>query len=416
MESTNNLKNISVSFEDGHWKKCAKKLANEVLKKNAEDVDEKKRFPRENIDALAAAQMMGIGISKKNGGPGGDVKTLCLIVEELAQGCASTAMTYLMHISTLPIINILTSEEQRDEILEPILQGKKLGSYSMSEKGSGTRLWHMDSFAVEHKNHYEIDSFKSFATSSGHCDYYLLPVKSSESVAANNLSIFFVDGKDPDIKVIGEWNGMGLRGNCSTPVHFKNIKVPKRFRLGPEGCGFNFLMAYTFPPYIVGLASVYLGIARAAYTAALEHVCKRTYTDNNSSLIHVETIQRYVAEMKISIDRVKHSIDRVASLTAHLTKVFDQLFEADMLDELLDKAQDDSYFIELAQLKVSACEMAIDVSNKALQVCGGTGYKRGHVVERCYRDARAGSVMGPSDDVLKVMIGKNLLGLNLPWK
>lgn len=416
MVHSNQLKDISVSVQDGYWKKKAREVASNVLSRNAGEIDEKGLFPHESIQALSEAGMMSIGISKDKGGPGGDVRTMSLVLEELAQGCASTAMVYLMHISTLPLISTLVTEDQFDDILQPIISGKRLGSYSMSEKGSGTRLWHMDSFAIEYDNHFEIDSFKSFATSSGYSDFYLLPVRSSEKAAANELNVFFVEAKDPNINVIGKWNGMGLRGSCSTPVHFNHCEVRKHSRLGKENCGFNFLMAYTFPPYMIGLASVYLGIARAAYEAARKHVCNRTFTDTNNSLIHVETIQRYMAEMKVSMELVKHSIDRTASLCAHLTKVFDELYEADMLNELLEKAQDDSFFIELAQLKVSACEMAIDVSNKALQVCGGNGYKRGHIVERCYRDARAGSLMGPSDDVLKVLIGKNLLGIQLPWK
>jgi len=87
-----------------------------------------------------------------------------------------------------------------------------------------------------------------------------------------------------------------------------------------------------------------------------------------------------------------------------------------MLNKLLENAEDDKFFLELAQLKIAACEMATEVTNLAMQVCGGTGYKRGHPVERCYRDARAGSLMGPSDDVLKVVIGRRVLGLPFPWK
>ncbi|MEI6950395.1 acyl-CoA dehydrogenase family protein [Paraflavisolibacter sp. H34] len=416
MTSTNQLKQISVSFEDGFWKKKAKEISTNVLARYAEEVDEQGRFPIESLQALAEARLLSIGIPKEKGGQGGDVKTMCAIVEELAQGCASSAMVFLMHSSTMPLIGRLVSEDQYENILLPIIEGNGLGSYSMSERGSGTRLWHMDSCAVDKGDHFDIDSFKSFATSSGHSDFYLLPVRSSETSAPNELSLFFVNGKDPDINIIGKWNGMGLRGNCSTPVHFNHVKVPKENRLGPANIGFNFLMAYTFPPYILGLAAVYLGIARAAFEGARRHVCGRNFTDTQNSLVQVETIQRYMAEMKIAIEKVKHSLDRTAGLTAHLTKVFDELHAADMLDELLEKAQDDSFFMELAQLKVAACEMAIEVSNKAVQVCGGMGYKRGHVVERAYRDARAGSLMGPSDDILKVLIGKNLLGLKLPWK
>jgi len=84
--------------------------------------------------------------------------------------------------------------------------------------------------------------------------------------------------------------------------------------------------------------------------------------------------------------------------------------------EVVRANPDDPFFIDIAQIKVSACEMAIDVTSKALQVCGGTAYKRGHPCERHYRDARAGSVMAPSDDAVKLIMGRQILGIEQPWE
>jgi alkylation response protein AidB-like acyl-CoA dehydrogenase len=95
--------------------------------------------------------------------------------------------------------------------------------------------------------------------------------------------------------------------------------------------------------------------------------------------------------------------------------LFNEFNTAGLLDEIIRDNPDDPYFVELAELKIIASEMAVDVAHTALQVCGGSGYKRGHLVERCYRDARAGSLMGPSDDTLKVIMGNQLLGTPQPW-
>jgi alkylation response protein AidB-like acyl-CoA dehydrogenase len=120
--------------------------------------------------------------------------------------------------------------------------------------------------------------------------------------------------------------------------------------------------------------------------------------------------------MKLQIDQARYLIYRVAQMSDNATVLFDELAEADLLDEVIRANPDDPFFIDVAQIKIAACEMAINVTNKALQVCGGAAYKRGHPVERHYRDARAGSVMAPSDDTLKLIMGRQLLGIPQPWE
>ncbi len=409
------IKDIGISYEDGRWKHLAKKLVKEKFLEKSVEIDREGCFPEENVALLRENGFLSIGIEESKGGSGGNVFTSTLVAEELAQGCPSTAMAFLMHVSTLPLLSRLANEKQYEKFISKINTGKTLISYSQSEKGTGSRLWHMDSCAIELDGQYIINSFKSFATSSGYCDAYMLVVRGDEDAAPNELSIFFVDAKDPNIKIIGEWDGMGLRGNASTPVHFKDILVSKDRLFGQKNTAYNLIMAYTFPSYIIGLSSVYLGIAKKALACVTEYVHKRTFTNDNKSLGQVETVQRYLSEMKIEIDTLKAYQDYVAKLTVEVTKVFDQLYQADMLEQLLDNAQKDDFFLQLAQLKVRACETAISVTNKAMQVHGGTGYKRGSVVEQCYRDARAGSLMGPSDDILKTIIGKRMVDLPLPW-
>ena len=122
-----------------------------------------------------------------------------------------------------------------------------------------------------------------------------------------------------------------------------------------------------------------------------------------------------MAEMRIRIDQARATVLRVAQMSDNATVLFNEFARADLLDEIIRENPDDPFFVELAGIKVMACEMAIAVTNVAIQVCGGIAYKRGHIAERCYRDARAGSLMAPSDDALKVIIGNQLLGTPQPW-
>ena len=175
------------------------------------------------------------------------------------------------------------------------------------------------------------------------------------------------------------------------------------------------MMAYALPIYLCGMAAVYVGLATAAYEAAVDHVKKRVHSDTGQSLAHVETVQRLIAEMRIAIDLARSTMLRVAQMADNAIVLFNELKNSDLLDEVMRDNPDDPFFIEVATLKPAACEMAVDVAHKALQVCGGSGYKRGNIVERAYRDARAGSVMGPSDDTVKIVIGTQVLGLPQPW-
>jgi len=411
-----NLAGIALTTEQGKWKRIARKVAQEVLAQHAPTVDRDANFPRESLSAVAEAGLLALPVPKTMGGPGETILCTTMVLEELAQGCASTAMVYCMHMSTVPLIAALVQNGQADEILAPIVQGKWIGALAMSEPGSGNRLWHMDSFAVRNGNGFIIDSFKSFCTSCGEADYYVVPVRANADVGPDDLSLFVIDGKDPNVTPIGTWDGMGLRGNSSRPIHFKNCSVPESRRLGTPTCGFSMLFAYSLPIYQVGLSTVYLGIAQAAFDAAVAHVKKRIHSDTKASLARVETVQRYIAEMKVRIDQARCLIYRVAQMSDNATVLFDELNRAELLDEVIRANPDDPFFIEVAQLKVAVCEMAIDVTNRAIQVCGGTAYKRGHPVERHYRDARAGSVMAPSDDTLKLIVGRQILGIEQPWE
>jgi alkylation response protein AidB-like acyl-CoA dehydrogenase len=410
-----NLTGIALTVTQGKWKRLAKSVAKNSLLPLAAQVDHDGSYPRESLKAIADAGLMGLLMPKQYGGPGEGILTYAMVLEELAQGCASTAMVYCMHMSTLPMIAALVQENQVEAFVKPIVEGRWIGALAMSEPGSGNRLWHMDSFAQRNGTGYLIDSFKSFCTSCGQADFYVVPVRADSTVAPTELSLFMIDGKDPNILPIGKWDGMGLRGNCSMPIHFKGCHVPELARLGSPTCGFSMLFAYSLPIYQVGLATCYLGIAQAAYDAAVEHVKKRVHSDTKMALSQVETVQRYIAEMKMRVDEARCMVYRVAQMSDNAMVLFNELHSADLLDEIIRENPDDPYFIELAQLKFAVNEIAVEVASKAFQVCGGTAYKRGHPVERHVRDARAGSVMAPSDDSLKLIVGRQILGIPQPW-
>lgn len=410
-----NLNGLALSTEQGRLRRTAQRLARETLAPDAARIDREGVFPRENLRAIAAEGLLALSLPREHGGGGAGVQTVSLVIEELARGCASTAMCYNMHMATLPLIGAAASPAQVQALVAPIARGEALGSFAMSEPGSGNRLWHTDSHAVQEGDCFVVDCLKSFATSAGQADYYLVPTRSDPAAGPNDLSLFMIDGRDENIHPLGTWDGMGLRGNSSTPVRFDRCRVPAGRRLGDPRCGFSLLFAYSLPTYHVGLAAVYLGLAQSAMDAAVEHVRRRVHTDTGQTLAQLETVQRYVAEMRLKVDLVRSMIFRVGQMADNATALFDEFSAAGLLDDVIRANPDDPFFIEVAQVKTAACEMAVEVTHRALQVCGGTAYRRGHPVERAYRDARAGSLMAPADDTLKIIVGRQVLGLPQPW-
>jgi alkylation response protein AidB-like acyl-CoA dehydrogenase len=410
-----NLDGLALTTNQGKWKRAAEKVAEELIRPNAERVDRDGEFPKENIRAMGEAGLLGLLVPKEYGGAGESLVTAAVVTEVVAKACAATAMVYHMHQTTIPLMCATASPEQVETFLGPVVRGEYLGAFAMTEPGSGNKIWHMDSFGRQEGDDFILDSFKSFCTSAGYADYYLVPVRADSESSPHDLSVFLVLGNDPNIKPIGVWDGMGLRGNSSRPIHFQNCRVPATNRFGPPKQGFSYMMSYALPVYLCGLAACYVGVAQAAYEAAVEHVRKRIQSDTNRSLAHLETVQRLVAEMRVAIDTVRFTVMRVALGADNAMVLFNEFKESDLLDDVIRDNPDDPFFVEVASVKPAACEMAISVTNKALQVCGGAGYKRGHQVERCYRDGRAGSVMGPADDTVKVVIGTQILGLRQPW-
>lgn len=409
-----NLDGLALTPEAGAVRRTAEAVSREILRPNAERVDREGAFPLENMRALGEAGLLGLLVPKELGGPGHSVHTAAVVTEILAKGCISTAMSYQMHQTALPMLCAMMNEEQRERLLLPIIRGKTFGAFAMSEPGSGNRIWHMDSHAREDGDFFIVDSQKSFVTSAGYADWYLVPCRSAPGCDHRDLSLFFVDGKDPGVKPVAKWDAMGLRGTSSSPIHF-DVRVPRKNLIGRERTGMSYMLAYSFPIYLCGMAACYLGLGQAAYEAAVEHVAERVHSDTGRSLAHVETVQRSIAEMRTAIDQVRAMLLRYAQQADNAYVLFDEFNSSDMLDDIMRDNPNDPFFVEVASLKPAACEMAINVSSKALQLCGGRGYKRGHVVERIYRDARAGSLMGPSDDTTKVLIGTQILELPQPW-
>jgi alkylation response protein AidB-like acyl-CoA dehydrogenase len=372
-----------------------RKIVDDVIRPNAERTDREGIFPRENLRALARAGWNGVLIPKQYGGLELDHVAFAIAAEEIGRACASTALVYVMHVGAAQTISLYGNDDQKKRWLEPVREGL-IGTYSTSEKASGGHWWFNFSEAGRDGADYLLNAEKSFTTSSGQADFYITQTRTPGAKGPTDIVFFIVDGKAAGIEA-GAWEALGVHGNHSGPIRYKNVKVPKRDLLGSEGGGKDIIYHGVTPVYLIGLGAAWHGVARGALETAVHYAQNTVHRDWDRRLSDYQVLRQQLGEARVLI----------AGLPAWQKDL------AQQLDALQGAGkQQGELLIPLTEFKVHAAEVANQVTGRTLDVSGGYGYKRG-ALERYFRDARAAIAMGPSNNIAREWIGKTLVGLPL---
>jgi isovaleryl-CoA dehydrogenase len=359
----------------------------EVVAPMAADVDRHGTYPRPALDALAAAGLLGLVSSPEVGGTGGDFRAAAAVVQELARNCASTAMVVLMHYAATAVLEAHGPAEVR----EAIAAGRYVGTLAFSEAGSRSHFWVPTSSATAAGDgRFRIDARKSWVTSAGEADGY---VWSSRPVAAEGAStLWLLPSGSAGLSVGDPFDGLGLRGNKSSPMVAEGVVVAGDAMLGPDGGGFDVMIGTVLPWFQVMNAAFSIGTADVATTRAAAYVAGTRLEHLDQSLAENPTVRAYVARMRISTDAA----------------------DALLLDTLaaLEGGRADAT-LRVLEVKAAASEAAAAVTDLAMRVCGGSAFRREVGVERNFRDARAATVMAPTTDTLYDFVGRLACGLPL---
>jgi len=381
-------------LERDHYADLDRVIA-EFVAPSAEENDRLGRFPRANLDALAEAGWTGVLTEPRFGGLGLGHVDFAEAAYRIGKADASTGLVYVMHVGAAQTINLFGNEDQKERWLKP--HGRSLlGTYSTSERASGGHWWYNFSEAGRDGENYVVDAEKSFTTSSGQADYYVMQTRTPDAKDQTDIIFFIVDGKAKGIEA-GPWDALGVRANHSGPIRYKGVKVPRRDRLGEEGQGKQIIYDGVSPVYLIGLGAVWEGVARGALDAATAHTKSFVHKDKNKSLSDYQAIRQQLGEAKILVETLRPWRNELAAK-------LDALWRA-------GKPQSE-ILISLTEFKVHAAEVANTVAGIGLTVTGGYGYRRG-TLERSFRDARAAIAMGPSNTIARDWIGKALVGLPL---
>ena len=360
------------------------KICTDVVAPDAATVDRQSAFPERGVNALAAAGLLGAVSAPEVGGLGLGFRGAATVVGRLAQECGSTAMVVCMHYCGTAVLEALGSRDVR----QAAASGAHLSTLAFSEAGSRSHFWAPVGTAMREGHEVSLTAQKSWVTSASRATAYVWSSQPLEA-GAGRSTLWLVPSGTSGIQVQGPFDGLGLRGNDSSPVSADGVRVPESAMLGEDGKGFDIMMSAVLPMFNVLNAACSIGIMESAVQRTAQHASATRYAHLGSALADLPTIRNYIARMRVKTDLARTLLgDTILAL------------EDGRADTML----------RVLSCKAAAGEAAIDVVETAMRVCGGAAFRKDLAVERNFRDAHAAGVMGPTTDVLYDFIGKAVCG------
>lgn len=374
--------------EQQEWADRAADIARRELAPRAAEIDRTGTFPSEGLEILKREGFWKLRVARKDGGSEADLLTTVLVTEALAKSCASTSLCYKMHLEASELVARIGTADQIDRLVRPIVSGDAFYTVAGTEaagRGGAFASTNVMSPVSPTGEGYRIDNVrKSYVTSAGVATHHFFLCRVGQDAPPESVSVLIVERDKIDWKIDEPWNGLGMRGNNSCPVIF-NGTVPKANLLGSEH---TLMRDYgrKFLPVVAGTyAAVYLGVAAGAFDEAKQFV--EFAADGSKPRIDNPVLRHRMAQLSVEIERSRALLYSAAS-------AFDR--------------QQPTSVLACSQAKVACSETATHVTAEIMGIGGGSAFARRLPFERYFRDARAGIVMGITNDVILGNIARML--------
>ena len=348
--------------------------------------DKEHHFPAAELKGLASLGCYGVAVPTEHDGAGLDYLALALILEEIAAGDGGTST--VISVNNCPVCSILmgfASEAQKQQFLKPLARGDMLGAFCLTEPHVGSEAGGLKTTAVRDGDHYVLNGVKQFITSGKNGDVAIVMAVTDKAAGKKGISAFIVPTTTPGYTVARIEDKMGQHSSDTAQILFENCRVPAANRIGDEGQGLKIALA-GLEGGRIGIASQCVGMARAAFEAALRYSKERVAF--GVPIFEHQAVQFRLAEMATQIEAARQLIWHAASM----------------------KDAGIPCLKEAAMAKLFASEMAERVCSMAIQTFGGYGYVSDFPVERIYRDVRVCQIYEGTSDVQKILIGRALAG------
>ena len=367
-------------------------FAKKEIAPRAAEVDRTEQYPWENVKQLTKQGFMGMTVPQEYGGPGMTYLDVVLVIEEIAKVCGVSARIVVeANMGAVGAVMKYGSETQKKLAAEHVLSGDK-PAICITEPGAGSAASEMSTRADHKGDHYILNGTKNWITGGGVSKFHLIFARVFENEEPQGIAGFIALSGTDGLKVGTREPAMGLRGIPETQIICEDLEVPEEMILiPPEGLqrGFAGLMN-AYNGQRVGAGTVALGIAAGAYELALEYSQQREQFGR--PICEFQGLQWMLADMHTQLEAARLLLRKAACSGK---KGFPDMLEA-------------------AQAKIFASEMAIKVTNDALQIFGSAGYSRNLPLERMARDARMFTIGGGTAQILRTVVASALLDRKLP--
>jgi len=346
--------------------------------------DKTHQFPATQLQGLAALGCYGVAVPPQWDGAGLDYLALALILEEIAAGDGATST--VVSVNNCPVCSILMAygnAAQKEAFLKPLARGDMLGAFCLTEPHVGSEAGGLKTTAVRDGDHYLINGVKQFITSGKNGDLAIVMAVTDKAAGKKGISAFVVPTATPGYTVARIEDKLGQHASDTAQINFEHCRVPAANLLGSEGMGLKIALS-GLEGGRIGIASQAVGMARAAFDAALDYSKDRT--SFGQPIFQHQAVQFKLADMATQIEVARQMIWHAASL----------------------KDAGRPCLKEAAMAKLFASEMAERVCSSAIQVFGGYGYVSDFPVERIYRDVRVCQIYEGTSEVQKILIGRAL--------
>lgn len=371
-----------------------REIAHDVVAANAESVDKNAAWPEANIRLLQAEGLGGLVVPRANGGRGHGLYILARVCELLGQECSSTAICFGMHCVGSSVIAANATSAQQTQFLTPICEGRHITTLSLSERGTGAHFYLPETkIGSVSATEYCLCGTKDFVTNGSRADSYVVSAVAAEPDAPlGQFSCVVVPADSHGIEWGPLWDGLGMRGNSSRSMNLREVRVSRSNLLGKEGDQIWYIFNVITPFFLIAMAATYLGIATTAFEEVRKHLVHRHHSHTGTTLGQNALLQYRLGTLWSVLERTRRLIYSAA-----------QSFDSG----------DPEALTSVMASKVEVADCVDRLINEAMTLMGGIGYSGTSKLHRLLRDSRAVHLMSPTTDILRLWIGRAMLGTPL---
>lgn len=366
------------------WRRKAKEVAQNVVAPRAKEIDEAGEFAWDLVEAYSRYGFLSLLIPEEYGGKDTDITSFCIVVEEIAKACASSALLVIVQaVGTMPVV-LGGAYELKERILSRLAQEKGLICFCLTEPESGSDAASIRTKAILKGDHYLLNGRKCFITNGGVADFYTVFATTQPGKRMEGITGFVIEKGTPGLSVGKTEEKMGIRGSNTTEVILEDVKVPVSQRIGDESAGW-WLMMRTLNRSRPAIGAQAVGLAQGALDYLIKYLEEKKGMEGN----HLG-IPLMLADMAIEIEAARAMVYKAAH----------------MMDE---RAKGIPVQMFSAMSKYFASDIAMKVTTDAVQILQYQGLTRNHPLERMMRDAKVIQIFEGTNQVQRMVVAHTLL-------